>query len=130
MNERDYCRVLSDDCKCAFWNFGKVCDYCYVSNCSDLVECNQVKNNNEESLQLIDSLHNKILKSEFKNNVHHDEMIAFLTAREALEKRIISKQLEHKCDEESVFCPDCKRKFNLSGEHFKYCPQCGRALKW
>ena len=36
-NEKDYCNN-SRDCECVFWNYGKVCDYCYETNCPALVE--------------------------------------------------------------------------------------------
>ena len=36
-NEKDYCNN-SRDCECVFWNYGKVCDYCYETNCLALVK--------------------------------------------------------------------------------------------
>lgn len=56
---KDYCNN-SRDCECIFWSYGKVCDYCYETNCSALVKYKPPTNYEKIKKMSIDEVADKM----------------------------------------------------------------------
>lgn len=79
----------------------------------------------EKDIDRLTSMHHKILDTTFAEVVTEKEMIAFLRARDALQKQIPKKPID-------IFgtfyeCPECECDIlRVDG----YCHNCGQKLDW
>lgn len=83
----------------------------------------------------LESLHEKILKSKFAEQVYESEMMSLILAIGELEKQIPKKPIEDRYP--WCICPNCRGSVYLKHiqEHMfnaetSYCEHCGQALDW
>lgn len=81
-----------------------------------------------ESLEKVNELHSKIVRSSFAENVTESEMLAFIECKKALEKQIPKKYMRKNGN---YNCPICNYPvMSVCTRKKKYCDNCGQAIDW
>lgn len=90
-----------------------------------------------ESLEKVNELHSKIVRSSFAENVTESEMLAFIECKKALEKQIPKKpnlEGDGYADGQLVYdtwiCPCCEKHYEVYYDDYDFCPNCGQKLDW
>lgn len=92
-----------------------------------------------ESLEKVNDLHSKIVRSSFAENVTESEMLAFIECKKALEKQIpkkpVMKPYYKDMEEEYLCCPTCgeiltDRIPDENKKFYFHCLKCGQAFDW
>lgn len=91
-------------------------------------------NNNSNDLQLLNTLHARMLSTIFAKTISEEEMMAFIRAKEALEKQIPNYvSIDKFRNDYDWECNKCNLKFchvRYTEPKPNYCPYCGQRLKW